>query len=237
MIVSNNGKAYNPRLMHIIFKNGLAAAKKNIGPGLLLQGFALALLLLYYFHAPTRQLLMTIPEIKARMGISFPLLMTAFSGGILPFIFLAFRKEIPAGRYIPHLLFLTGFWAFNGMMVDLLYQGQALLFGDQADFATLIKKITVDQFVFCPLYSAPVTAVAMHWKNCDFSWQKTKAELSARVFAFEMLSVLISIWGVWLPTVFILYSLPLALQFPLFNIILCFWSLLLSALNSKPQSA
>ena len=218
--------------MHIIFKNGLAAARKNVGPGIVLQGFALTLVLLYYFHAPTHQLLLKVPAIKERMGILFPILVTAFCGGFLPFIFLTVRKDIPHGRHIANLLFLLGFWAINGITIDLLYKAQALMFGDQTEVFTVIKKVCFDQFVFCPIWSAPFAAIAMKWKQCGFSFRGTKARLTRRTLFIETLSILISLWGVWIPAVAIIYSLPLALQFPLFNIVLCFWSLLLTALNN-----
>jgi hypothetical protein len=133
-----------------------------------------------------------------------------------------------------NFLFLLIFWAINGLAVDILYQAQAVLFGDQVDVCTIVKKMLVDQFVFCPLWSAPFAAVAMHWKNCNFSFRKTREQFSRTLFTIELPSILISIWSVWIPTVAIVYSLPLALQFPLFNIVLCFWSLLLTAL-SKPH--
>jgi hypothetical protein len=219
--------------MHIIFKTGLAAAKKNIGPGLLLQGFALALVLLYYFHAPTHEILLKIPKLKQQIGLLFPVCVTALCGGLLPFIFLTVRKEIPRGRSVAHLLFLLGFWALNGLIIDFLYQFQAFLFGDQPDVMTVVKKVCFDQFVFSALWSAPFAAVAMLWKNHNFSWAATKRDLSRKFITQEIPSILIALWGVWIPTVAIVYSLPLALQFPLFNIVLCFWSLLLTALNTQ----
>ena len=217
--------------MHIILKNGLTAAKKNFGPGLLLQGFALAMVLLYYFHAPTRQLLLTIPEFQQRLGIFFPILSTAFFGGFIPFLFLTVRKEIAPGRRVANLLFLLGFWALNGLIIDFLYKAQAMMFGDQADVITVVKKVCFDQFVFSAFWSAPFATVAMHWKECDFSFREAKARFKRETFAVELPSILISLWAVWIPTVAIVYSLPLALQFPLFNIVLCFWSLMLTTLS------
>jgi len=91
----------------------------------------------------------------------------------------------------------------------------------------------VDQFVFCVIWSAPFTTLAMFWKDHNFSTQATKEHLSRKFITIDIPSVLIAMWGVWIPTVAIVYSLPLALQFPLFNIVLCFWSLLLTAVNNK----
>ena len=218
--------------MHIIFKRGLNAAKKNAGPGFLLQGFALTMVLLYYFHAPTHQVLLKIPEIKQRLGIFFPILATAFFGGLIPFLFMAARKEIPRGRAVSNLLFLLGFWAFNGLTIDFLYKAQAAMFGDQHDVITVIKKVCFDQFVFSAFWSAPFTAVVMHWKDCGFSFRTARERFSRNVLAVELPSILFALWAVWIPTVAIIYCLPLALQFPLFNIVLCFWSLMLMALNN-----
>ena len=218
--------------MHIIFKRGLNAAKKNAGPGFLLQGFALTMVLLYYFHAPTHQVLLKIPEIKQRLGIFFPILATAFFGGLIPFLFMAARKKIPRGQAVSNLLFLLGFWAFNGLTIDFLYKAQAIMFGDHPDVVTVIKKVCFDQFVFSAFWSAPFTAVVMHWKNCGFSFRTACERFSRNILTVELLSILFALWAVWIPTVAIIYCLPLALQFPLFNIVLCFWSLMLMALNN-----
>jgi hypothetical protein len=222
--------------MYLIFKNGLVAAKKNLAPGLILQGFALTLVLLYYFHGATHQLLLEIPKYKQQTGILFPLLTTAISGGLIPYIFLRIRKEIPLGRYAAHLLFMLGFWAFNGMTTDLFYRAQAVMFGDQITAVTIIKKVCFDQFVYNPIWVVPWTVTVMHWRNCDFSFRTAAATLSNKLFFKEMAAILLSTWSVWIPAVAIIYSLPLALQFPLFNIVLCFWSLLLTALSKEAES-
>ncbi|MCC7300369.1 MAG: hypothetical protein IT583_04760 [Verrucomicrobia bacterium] len=222
--------------MHIIFQKGLDAARKNFGPGILLQGFALALVMIYYFHTPSQQLLLKVPAIKQRMGIFFPILSTAFFGGLIPFLFLAARKEIPAGRNTAHLLFMVCFWAINGLAVDLLYKCQAFLFGIEVNVATVVKKVLFDQLVYCPLWSAPFAVIAMHWKNCDFSFVRARQQFTRTLLTVETPAVLISIWAVWILACAIIYSLPSALQFPLFNVVLCFWSLLLTALSTEKNN-
>jgi len=223
--------------MHLIFKTGLTAAKKNIAPGLLLQGFALTIVLLYYFHEPTQLALLKIPEIQQQMGVWFPLLATAFFGGVIPHLFLLFRKKIAPGRRASTLLFLIGFWAFLGLSVDLFYKSLSLLFGNQPNVATIIKKVLVDQLVFSVFWAAPLTTLAMFWKDHGFSLMATRKDLSRKFITMDIPVVLIALWGVWAPTMAIVYSLPLALQFPLFNIVLCFWSLLLTTLKPAETQA
>ena len=41
-------------------------------------------------------------------------------------------------------------------------------------------------------------------------------------------TIQISAWIVWVPAVLIIYSLPANLQIPLFNLVLCFFSLVLA---------
>jgi hypothetical protein len=44
---------------------------------------------------------------------------------------------------------------------------------------------------------------------------------------------LLATWAVWIPVVAIIYSLPLALQFPLFSLALTFWVLLLTYMTNS----
>ena len=222
--------------MQTILKNGLTAAKKNIGPGLLLQSFALTLVLLYYFHAPTHQWLLKIPEIRRQMGISFPVLTAALTGGLIPFLFMVIRRDLAPGRYGANLLFMLGFWGLNGLIVSLFYEGQAALFGNGIDALTILKKVCMDQFVYNPVWAVPFSVLGMHWKHCDFSFRTAKARFSRIQFTRDLISVLLATWTVWIPTVAIMYSLPLALQFPLVCIVSCFWSLLLTTLSSPRKS-
>jgi hypothetical protein len=48
-----------------------------------------------------------------------------------------------------------------------------------------------------------------------------------------VLPVLLGVWTVWIPVVTCVYALPSALQMPLFNIVLCFWSLLFVSITAR----
>jgi hypothetical protein len=51
----------------------------------------------------------------------------------------------------------------------------------------------------------------------------------------EWITVLFSTWVVWIPAVSIVYSLPSALQLPIFNLVLCFWCLLLTFVTGSER--
>ena len=46
-------------------------------------------------------------------------------------------------------------------------------------------------------------------------------------------SVLLTNWLVWIPALALVYSLPAALQFPLFSIVMCFFILVVTVMASK----
>ena len=60
------------------------------------------------------------------------------------------------------------------------------------------------------------------------------ADLRAgRWYARRVLPVLLATWAVWLPVVSCVYALPPPLQIPLFNVVLCFWSLLFAHILAR----
>lgn len=123
------------------------------------------------------------------------------------------------------------------MEVDLLYRLQAIMFGNDNQVATIAEKVFFDQFVYNPFWVAPSTTLIYLWKDMEFSWSKTQARLTRRFFVHSTLTILISTWFIWIPAVIIIYSLPLPLQIPLFNLVLCFFVMLLTYLTSHNNAA
>jgi hypothetical protein len=132
-------------------------------------------------------------------------------------------------------LFYVLYWTWRGVEVDGLYRLQDWLFGNELNLRTIATKVCVDQFVYCPLWSAPVTAIFYGWKDDGFTWKSFRSQFSLRLFTFEIPSVLLAIWLVWIPATAIIYSLPLPLQIPLFNLALCFFVLLVSMLGQTKE--
>ncbi len=133
----------------------------------------------------------------------------------------------------PELMFYLLFWAWKGVEVDAFYRLQGLAFGGGNDFRTILLKVLVDQLFYAPLISAPVQVLAFLWKDCGFSVAATRAALAQQPLLPRTLMVIFSTWVVWVPAVSIVYALPSVLQIPLFNLVLCFWSLLMSFLSRQ----
>jgi hypothetical protein len=171
---------------------------------------------------------------KSRYGLAFSATSTALFGGVVPFLVLLVSGKFRRDRVWAELAFYALFWAYKGVEVDLFYRLQSHLFGNHADAGTIVRKVLLDQLVYNPIWAAPTSALAFMWKESAFSWAAMKSRLGLDFVAFSVPVTLMSTWAVWIPAVAIIYSLPAPLQIPLFNLVLCFWVLVLSFISRRP---
>jgi hypothetical protein len=156
---------------------------------------------------------------------------------LLPFLYLRFSAVHRTAYPWSQVVFFTLFWAWKGVEVDLMYRTLTSLYGSGADPATLMRKVFADQFGYNLFYAAPVSNLIFAWKDAGFRWAPVLADVRAgRWYARRVLPVLISVWALWIPAVSCVYALPPALQIPLFNVVLCFWSLLFAHLTTRQQA-
>jgi len=165
-------------------------------------------------------------------GLVASMLSGVFFGGIAPFVFSMALGRVPKGRGLGLFVFLCVLMGWRGMEVDLLYQFLAWLWGDTQTVAVVVKKAVFDQCLWSVLYSGPTTAALFLWRDHGFSWKKTKPMLFKTDFLKKrLLPMYIATWMTWVPTMPLVFSLPLAVQFPVFCLVLCFFVLLITALE------
>ena len=215
---------------------GLRAARATLVPGLVLQAVALALVVAYYRHTPTHAAVDAIARWHEVLGFRFGIVSTAVFGGVIPFLYLRSRTATRDRFTWAGGVALTAFWAYKGIEVDLWYHAQARLVGTAHDVATIATKMVLDQFVYCPVLAVPVTVLVIEWIHADFALAPLVQDLRAPGwYRRRVLAVLVSNLGVWIPAVCIVYALPTALQLPLQNLVLCFWTLLLAFVMERRE--
>lgn len=212
----------------------LSALKQNLLPGLVLQFFALAVVLVYFFVPASQPVYAWFGVLKHDYGFLYAFIATAFFGGLIPFLYLFFSKQLDSSRSVLALLFFyVIFWGVKGMEVDFFYQLQGVWFGYENDFKTIATKVLIDQFLYSALWAAPMITICYLWVENNFDFGKSLAAMDKQFFVVKIPTVVFSNWLVWIPAVSIVYSMPQDLQIPLFNLVLCFWVLILAVLNKK----
>ncbi len=205
----------------------------NLRPALVLQAFALLIVCGYFWSAPIKAALDVVGGLKLRYGYAYSAVATCLFGGLVPYAVLSFAGRIPRQRRFAELAFYAVLWLWKGVEVDALYRAQAVWFGEGSSVMTITLKALVDQFAYVPLWAAPSQVLLFTWKDAGFTLAGTRAAFERQSFGQRVLVVMFSTWVVWLPAVAIVYSLPSALQVPLFNLVLCFWCLLMSFISRE----
>ena len=184
---------------------------------LLIQGISLCLVLSYYWIPSAQAVLGRIAELKVGLGLSFAAVTTVFSGGVFPELLK--RKFRPKGSPEPSLGELVHqfmMWAFVGIFVDRFYALQSVVFGDGSDVATLVIKVLIDQFLFTPFLCLPFITLWFLARETNYSISQFRASVRLSVIRDRVLPLWATALSFWPVMLLIVYSLPSALQFPLF---------------------
>jgi hypothetical protein len=214
---------------------GWDAARANAKPALIIQAIMLALAIAFYTNANVAEALRRLAEFKREQGLIFIIVASVLAGALVPEIFLIlfFQKGRPQKGNLRNLAFTIPVWGFDGSLVDLLYRSEAHWLGDVATAPVVLGKILIDQFGYNVLFAAPFGVLTYEWKNSGISVQPLRDLFTWPHYRDKIFPTLVATWAVWIPLMAIIYSLPLALQFPMFGLALSFWVLLLTYMTNR----
>ena len=217
------------------FALGWEAAKANAVPGFVLQTAMLLVLIGYYLSAPVADFLNRLAQYKSEHGLAFVVVAAVLAGAIVPelFVIIFFQRCRFRWENLRNLAFTIPTWGIDGILVDLMYRLNATWFGDVTTVSVVTAKILVDQLGYNPFFAAPAEVLVYEWKNEGFSWKSVRRALTWEHYRDKIVPTLLATWAVWGPLMAIIYSLPFALQFPLFSMALTFWVLLLTYMTNR----
>ena len=217
-----------------ILRSIAVAFRQNRVPCLALNIVVAALVASYYYWPASAGFWESLGQIKTRWSFGFSLASTAFAAAILPFTVQWLMGTLPVDHRLKRLTLMVLFWGYRGMEIDLFYRVQGWIFGNGHDAVTLTKKVLVDQFIMTPLWFVPTYLLALRWIELGGSWSRTRASIHRDFWFRTFPAVLATNWLVWIPTLVLVYSLPPALQFPLFSVVMCVFILLVTLL-ARPE--
>jgi hypothetical protein len=214
---------------------GWDAARANARPALIIQALMLAVATGFYCNASFAATLQNLAEFKREHGLAFVITASVLAGALIPEIFLIlfFQHGRPHAGNLRNLAFTIPVWGFDGSLVDLLYRAEAHWLGDVASVPVVLGKIFIDQFGYNVFFAAPFGVLTYEWKNSGISLRPVRDLFTWRHYRDKIIPTLVATWAVWIPLMAIIYSLPLALQFPLFGLALSFWVLLLTYMTNR----
>ena len=210
---------------------------QNRLPAFFLWLFGIVLIVGYYQSPRAASVLDTLGEFRWQHGFLFSLLSTALFGGLIPAMLPALLGRPEPPMNFIYLSSATLFWAGKGLEIDLFYRLQARWFGEAASLDVILSKTVVDQFLYVPLIGVVNIVLFYLWRENGFSFTRSWAALGPQWYVRRVLPLLISNWVVWIPAVALIYALPLALQLPIQNLILCFWVLIVTVFTNKQAPA
>ncbi|MFW6335887.1 MAG: hypothetical protein ACOC3G_02000 [Phycisphaeraceae bacterium] len=206
---------------------GVAAAKANVRPAVALWLLGLSILGAYYFTDTGRAGLERVAAVRDTYGLLYAVLATAMFGGLIPWLVMRSRPRSRARATAGLLVFMNVLWMIKGVEVHALYAGLAWLLGDTNELPVILGKVALDQGVYAPLYAAPSLLLAYRLHDGGYRLRSLGVVASRRWWLDKALPVILANSAVWTPAVAMIYALPLALQLPMQNLVLCFWSLIL----------
>ncbi len=211
------------------------AVRANILPGLLLQALMAAFLFLYFLHGGTQELLADIADLKEESGYLFAFGSYVLSAALLPEILRVgfFQHGRPTRRNVWNFLTAAPAWGLIGVLVDFFYRCQALWFGTGNDWATILAKMLVDQFLYSPVVGTPLTVAYFAWRDGGYRWRALRAALRLPVLAERVFQIQVAGWCIWIPGVCVVYFMPSELQIPVAVLIQAFWVLVFTLVNKS----
>lgn len=216
---------------------GLRAARANVVPGLMVQAAMLTVLLAYRYYPPTTVWLDELARLKARWGFGYSAVAAVIAGALLPELLriLVFQKGKVTEVNGRNLIYTIPFWGVMAITVDVLYRVQGIWFGTEATFSVVAKKVIFDQFIYSPLISGPLTVWYYDFKNRGRNACPPREFLTWAHYREAVLPVMFATWGVWIPVVSILYSLPQLLQIPMYILALTLWVMIYTWMSEQQR--
>ncbi len=198
---------------------------QNIFSIIFLQVIALLIFISYFFIPQLKFLFEFLANAKAKFGVILIMFTTGFSGGVVPDLLnYIFKKNYLIDYKKVFMQFL--FWFYKGFEINLFYTLLAIYIGNSNNFSIVFTKVLIDEFLYTPFWAVPTMLFCYGWI------EKGKIQLS--IFSEIILKVkqdyfvvLLLNWIIWIPSVAVVYSLPLLLQMPIQNIILMIWGILI----------
>jgi len=212
---------------------GLASMRAARRPIILIQICFLVFVVLYYAIPSWQTLPETIRAFREKWGLIFTLGSVWVASLVIPEIAARVTRHERPKTSFAGLLVKLAYFGFIAIAVDTLYIFLSQQLGDKPSLGVVIAKIAFDMLVFSPLLSMPVAALTFMWIDSGLRFPVMRQKLAEGDFWKRYFPTLVTCWMYFGPVTIALYSLPLALNFPVSMAAQAAWGLIITSVGSR----
>ncbi len=210
---------------------GWEAVKKNRLPAVVLWAVSVIAVLAYYALPVVPDVLEPLARWQKESGWFAAFLNRVVFCGLIPGLFIVCVKSLRPKHVVAVLAVQTLWSGICGVVSDWMFSLNAYMFGTGVDLLTLSVKTAVCQFVWTPVFFAPIGAVVYFWIGRDFSFERFRNEMPDRFYYGLVLPNLLVNWVLWIPVTFAIHAFPTPLQIQLSGLAAALFSLMLLAIG------
>ena len=197
---------------------GLASARANLVPMVVLWASAGALVAGYYFVPGVERGLEPVASWQRRQGWLGAFLTCSFFCGVIPYLIYRFGRRTRVESPFRVAVAQTLWCGFHGVICNWFFSVQSAWFGEGHDAVTVTLKILADQFGWTVLVIAPSNAV--FYSLLVGGLRTRDLGIEAKDLFFRVyLPGLMTNWGFGIPSCLAVYSFPPALQIHVLGLI------------------
>lgn len=220
-----------------ILSTAWEAFYKNRYAALILWAFGIGVVA-SYFSIPWVQFhFQTVGAWKSELGWAFSAISTGIFGGVGPIVFERLvtrpKTSFSFSAFVAYAVSNFLFWAVKGVEIDFWYQFQGILWGNEPGLGVIAGKTFLDQFVYVPVFGIVNAIWFYRWRDANYRLGSHPFTPSWTWYKKNVIAILVSNWFVWVPSVVMIYCLPINLQLPIQNLILCLWVMMLSLMAKE----
>lgn len=215
---------------------GFRAIRRYWPPIALIQATSIAVVLAYYRSESVQGAFAALAGIKAKNDLLFAIVAGFLAGSAVPEIakLLTGKNSAHSAKEWWGSTLFNGFaYALIAVEVNLFYNFQAFLFGQEITWCTLLKKNLFDMFVFSPTISILSATLLFDWKANRFRGSGLNQGFG-KFYRHSVLPSLVLAWFFWIPVLFCTYALPKNIQFIFSNFAEAAWSILFIFISTTP---
>ncbi len=212
---------------------GLASMRAARKPIILIQICFLIFVVLYYAIPSWQSLPETIRSFREKWGLVFTLGSVWVASLVVPEVAAIVTRHARPKTSFAGLLVKLAYFGFIAIAVDTLYIFLSQQLGDKPSLGVLVAKIAFDMLIFSPLLSMPVAALTFMWIDSGLNFVAMRQKLAEGDFWKRYFPTLVTCWMYFGPVTVALYSLPLALNFPVSMAAQAAWGLIITSVGSR----